>query len=853
MAQRNIDFGSFPDDPDADAIRSAFQKTQENFTELYRLQTNTGVLSINRVKQPGISVNASTGNVLLSADFYRLNVSTTSLELGLTPNSEGYNTTVNSAIQTLYLDLRDDSFIANSLTTDYLIANNSLTTDVVYANTANVAGNVNSEFINVSNTVYTYDLSATGTATVGTANVLGNLSAQNANLGNLAEANFVNVASNLTATFISSGNQLNTGNIETGGILTDNYYYANGEPVDFKQPAGANTQVQYNLNDDFGASSNFTFDQNTNNLTVTGNINATYFSGDGGGLSNIQGNISSINNGSSNVVVEANANVNISVAGQSNAVVVHPSGMEVARSLVTNDIFVLAGNGFTGEIEGNIVSANILNVNQTANLGSISNVSILGGSPNYVLQTDGSGNLSWAVNAGLEGATGATGPTGLTGATGPQGTSGINGSTGPTGATGPEGDPGDIYSTHSSTSLTISTGNKTFTVATDLAYSLAQEVVIAYSMSDYMIGNVQSYNSSTGSMTVDVTDISGSGTYSAWDVNLFGAVGPQGSTGATGLSGIVEGPTAPTDTTVLWYDTSTAGIDGVGATGATGPQGATGIAGSTYLHTQGVAATTWTVTHNLNNKYVNVEPIDNANVSYVGRYDYPSITFVDNNTLTLTFASAVNGYVAVSSGGESGATGATGIQGATGPAGATGAGATGATGVAGPTGATGPAGATGLGATGATGPIGATGSAGVAGGSNTQVQFNDATAFAGDANLTFNKTTGSLTVGGNYIRSVATGISAAGSVQGDATAITKDINVVSTVSSGQGVILPTAVAGMVIIINNTSANTLNVYPATGAIINSLATNAAYTHAAGGSLQYYAVTSTQWYIVGASYS
>jgi hypothetical protein len=29
MAQRNIDFGSFPDDPDADAIRAAFQKTQD--------------------------------------------------------------------------------------------------------------------------------------------------------------------------------------------------------------------------------------------------------------------------------------------------------------------------------------------------------------------------------------------------------------------------------------------------------------------------------------------------------------------------------------------------------------------------------------------------------------------------------------------------------------------------------------------------------------------------------------------------------------------------------------------------------------------------------------------------------
>ena len=33
MAQQNIDFGAFPDDPSADAIRSAFQKVQENFDE----------------------------------------------------------------------------------------------------------------------------------------------------------------------------------------------------------------------------------------------------------------------------------------------------------------------------------------------------------------------------------------------------------------------------------------------------------------------------------------------------------------------------------------------------------------------------------------------------------------------------------------------------------------------------------------------------------------------------------------------------------------------------------------------------------------------------------------------------
>ena len=104
-----------------------------------------------------------------------------------------------------------------------------------------------------------------------------------------------------------------------------------------------------------------------------------------------------------------------------------------------------------------------------------------------------------------------------------------------------------------------------------------------------------------------------------------------------------------------------------------------------------------------------------------------------------------------------------------------------------------------------------------------------------------------------HIRSVGTGISAAGTVQGNATAITKEISVVSTVATDAGVRLPTAVAGMVLNIVNTSANSLKVYPATGGLINTLATNAAFTQPAGGTLQFISTSATQWYTVGATYA
>ena len=94
--------------------------------------------------------------------------------------------------------------------------------------------------------------------------------------------------------YITTNGATFTANIAALGVLTDNLYYANGVPWDLQEPAGSNTEVQFNDDQQFGASSNFTFDTATANLGVTGNINLVtgYYSGDGYGISNIAaGNI----------------------------------------------------------------------------------------------------------------------------------------------------------------------------------------------------------------------------------------------------------------------------------------------------------------------------------------------------------------------------------------------------------------------------------------------------------------------------------------------------------------------------------------------------------------------------------
>ena len=110
-------------------------------------------------------------------------------------------------------------------------------------------------------------------------------------------------------------------------------------------------------------------------------------------------------------------------------------------------------------------------------------------------------------------------------------------------------------------------------------------------------------------------------------------------------------------------------------------------------------------------------------------------------------------------------------------------------------------------------------------------------------------TTGSGNIVSNafVFSGVTTGISAAGTTQGGATALSKEFNVVSTVTGiDYGVILPASVAGMQVMIRNNTGNTLYVYPAVSSAINLLGTNTAYQMSANTTNQFYCVSSTQWY-------
>ena len=129
MAQQFIDFGSFPNDPAADPIRSAFQKIQNNFSDLYNTTLTSGVSEL--TVGPGLAQNRTTGNIYITTAFPNISINTSnSLLVGI--GAATSNTATSSSYNTPFV-----LNLANTITTG----------------NANLSGNVRTSNLNVANFV----------------------------------------------------------------------------------------------------------------------------------------------------------------------------------------------------------------------------------------------------------------------------------------------------------------------------------------------------------------------------------------------------------------------------------------------------------------------------------------------------------------------------------------------------------------------------------------------------------------------------------------------------------------------------------------------------------------------------
>jgi hypothetical protein len=94
-------------------------------------------------------------------------------------------------------------------------------------------------------------------------------------------------------------------------------------------------------------------------------------------------------------------------------------------------------------------------------------------------------------------------------------------------------------------------------------------------------------------------------------------------------------------------------------------------------------------------------------------------------------------------------------------------------------------------------------------------------------------------------RSVDAGMTAAGSLQENATEIATDLAEITN-GAGAGVRLPDARPGRQITIANRTAGTINVYPSTGESIDALAANAAFSVATTKTAVLTCMVAGKWY-------
>jgi hypothetical protein len=369
MAQRNIDFGSFPDDPNADAIRTAFDKVQQNFTELFNNRDEL-VYSVNRTPGAGITVNSPTGNVVVTANIAQVRIQSSTLDLSAGVPGVGTQAIITQGTVPIFINLPANlAGVANINLTGTLVANTVNVNLQINGNTASFTGNITtSTNLNASN-VFTQRLTVDANANVnGNLNVLANANVSaNVNAANINTSGLVVATGNITGGNLVTGGALSvTGNANVGNLGTAGLVVATGNITGGNLVTGGALSVTGNANvGNLGTGGLIT----ANNANISANVNANvvnanYLYGDG---SNISG-VTKIFNGTSYAnIPTSGGNLNI-VVDANTALTVSSTGANIARNL---DVL-----GITS-------------------LGLIGNVKITGGALGKFIGTDGTGNLSF--------------------------------------------------------------------------------------------------------------------------------------------------------------------------------------------------------------------------------------------------------------------------------------------------------------------------------------------------------------------------------------------------------------------------------------------------------------------------
>ena len=313
MAQQIINVGEAPNDGGGDPLRTAFIKSNDNFSELYSIGGITGIAN----GTSNISIPLANGSILMSVSNVANVATLTSSGLQIVGNSSATGTAA----------------AGNITVGGTVVANGTIQSlGAVTAVTVTASGNLVGGNLNIVNNIRTSDMLVTGNITNAQLNVT----------GNIAAANLVttgNITGNGTLLSIT-GFSANSGAISATGNITGN---------------GTLLSIT-------GFSANSGLVTVAGNTNVVGNVAAPYFIGNGSQLTGVTAAPANIFNtvlANGTAVVATSPNDTVVFTVSNNIIMTgNNSTRTVTYAVDMNPTFttVTATAGFRGDLKGTVVA-----------------------------------------------------------------------------------------------------------------------------------------------------------------------------------------------------------------------------------------------------------------------------------------------------------------------------------------------------------------------------------------------------------------------------------------------------------------------------------------------------------------
>ena len=346
MAQEVINVGTAPNDGLGDPLRTAFTKTNNNFTQLFSTAGITGIAN----GTSNVQIPVANGNVTISSAGAAniLIVSGTGVYSTGTLNATGLATLSNLSVTGTTVSTGTIQSLADVTAVDLSASANVTAAGYLFGD-----GGFISNITAVSNLAVT--LIANGSTSVATTGSGANAVVSVGGASNVAV--FATTGEYITGVLSVSGN-VTGGNILTGGLISATGGINTNTTVIATGNIRGGNLIANGL---ITATGNVTGGNilTAGQVSATGNVTGNYILGNGALLTGIITSVTNISNGTSNVsVVSSGGNITVGVGGTSNVVTWATTGQYIS-GLISATGNITGGNITLDTAAGNVYAHDV--------------------------------------------------------------------------------------------------------------------------------------------------------------------------------------------------------------------------------------------------------------------------------------------------------------------------------------------------------------------------------------------------------------------------------------------------------------------------------------------------------------